>query len=70
MFPTASSTRIIIVGYRFGIVTFMIRWKMLAPSISAASYISVSIPEIAARYITVPYPRLFQADTITRIYGQ
>ncbi|MNF04786.1 hypothetical protein D3C80_2043760 [compost metagenome] len=57
----------ITVGIRFGIVTFIIRWKMFAPSISAASYISVSMPVIAARYITVPYPRLFHAATSTRI---
>ncbi|MNL66433.1 hypothetical protein D3C87_1908920 [compost metagenome] len=54
MLPMASRTRMITVGKRFGIVIFIIRWKIFAPSISAASYISVSMLVIAARYMIVP----------------
>ncbi|MNF11797.1 hypothetical protein D3C80_2130990 [compost metagenome] len=52
--PIARSTKMISVGSRFGIVILKMRWKMFAPSISAASYISVSMLVMAARYIIVP----------------
>ncbi|MNL26629.1 hypothetical protein D3C87_1481630 [compost metagenome] len=54
MLPMASRTRMITVGIRFGTVIFIMRWKIFAPSISAASYISVSMLVIAARYMIVP----------------
>ena len=43
---------------------------MFAPSISAASYIEVSIPVMVAIYTTEPYPRPFHTSKTTIINGQ
>ena len=43
-----------VVGIIMGIVTLKIRWNTLAPSMVAASYTEVSMPMMAARYMTEP----------------
>ncbi|MNP36971.1 hypothetical protein D3C76_1303940 [compost metagenome] len=49
MLPIFMISRIIMTGFRPGSVIWRIRWKRLAPSISAASYWEGSMVVIAAR---------------------
>ena len=69
MVPMAIRNRITTVGLMQGSVIYLIFCHMVAPSKSAASNISPSMPTILARYITVPYPTFLKALTTIRIRG-